>query len=50
MKIIISGVLIYLIWAFIYHKRDKSLTFPVILEYLLIAVLAITLVMAAFLS
>jgi len=41
MKILIIAVLIYLIWALIHHKRDKSLTFPVFIEYLLTALLSI---------
>ncbi|MBU1032107.1 hypothetical protein KKE03_04290 [Patescibacteria group bacterium] len=42
------GILIYLIWALIHHKRDKSLTLIIFLEYLLTAVLAIILVLGMF--
>lgn len=34
---------IYLAWALIYHKIDKSLTLPIFLEYLLTAVLVLIL-------
>lgn len=44
-KILVIGVIIYLIWAILYHKKDKSLTLPIILEYLLTAVLALVLIM-----
>lgn len=36
---------IYLTWALIFHKIDKSLTLPIILEYLLTAVLVLILLM-----
>ena len=39
-KILIIGVLIYLVWALVHHKRNKSLTLSIFLEYLLTAVLA----------
>lgn len=41
MKIaIISGViLVYLFWALQHHHRDKSLTWEIILEYILTAAL-----------
>lgn len=39
--ILIVGILIYLVWAFAHHKRDKSLTLPVFLEYLLTAALVL---------
>lgn len=42
-KILGIGILIYLVWALIYHKRDKSLTLPILLEYLLTAVLVLIL-------
>lgn len=44
LKILIIGVLVYLIWALFHHKRDKSLTFPVLLEYLLTAILVLVLI------
>jgi len=37
------GILIYLIWALIHHKKDKSLTKAIYLEYLLTALLSIIL-------
>lgn len=43
MKILAMGILIYLTWALIHHKRDKSLTFPIFIEYLLTALLSIIL-------
>ena len=43
LNILIIGVLIYLAWALFHHKRDKSLTLEVLLEYLLTAVLVLIL-------
>lgn len=43
LKILLIGVLIYLLWALIHHKKDKSLTLAILLEYLLIAVLVLVL-------
>lgn len=45
LKILTIGVLIYLIWALIHHKRSKSLTLSVYLEYLLTAALALILLL-----
>lgn len=45
LKIVTIGILIYLIWALFYHKHDKSLTLPVLLEYVLTAVLVWILVL-----
>ena len=45
MNILVSGSLIYLLWAIFYHQRDKSLTFAVFIEYLLVAILSIVLLM-----
>ena len=45
LKILAIGILIYLIWALLHHKRDKSLTLPILLEYLLTAVLVLILLM-----
>lgn len=42
-SILIIGILIYLIWAAVHHKRDKSLTLEVFLEYLLTAALSLIL-------
>lgn len=44
-KILGAGILIYLIWAILHHKRDKSLTLPILLEYLLTAVLVLILIL-----
>ena len=45
MPLLIIGIscFLYLIWALIYHKLDKSLTLPIILEYVLTAALVLTL-------
>lgn len=45
LKILISGILIYLIWALIHHKQDRSLTFATFVEYLLTAALALILLL-----
>lgn len=45
LKVLVIGILIYLIWAIMYHKKDKSLTLSLILEYLLFAALALILLM-----
>lgn len=49
MKVLLVGVLIYLIWALLHHKKDKSLTFAIFIEYLLTAFLSIVLVMGVLL-
>lgn len=43
-KILILGIIIYLIWALIHHRKDKSLTITVFLEYVLTAVLVLILI------
>lgn len=43
LKILGTGILIYLLWAILHHRRDKSLTLPILLEYLLTAVLVLIL-------
>lgn len=45
MNILVLGSFIYLLWAIIYHRRDKSLTFAIFIEYLLVAILSIVLLM-----
>lgn len=45
LNILVIGVLIYLAWALWHHKKDKSLTFVVLLEYLLTAALVLILVL-----
>lgn len=47
LNILTIGILIYLIWALIHHKRDKSLTLPILLEYVLTAVLVFILILGA---
>lgn len=42
---LIFSCLLYLGWALIYHKKDKTLTFAIWSEYLLIALLSIILLM-----
>jgi len=49
LKLIFLGTLAYLIWALIHHKRDKSLTLPILLEYLLVAALALVVSLAVLL-
>ncbi|MBI2086508.1 hypothetical protein HYT74_04150 [Candidatus Daviesbacteria bacterium] len=43
--ILTAGAIIYLIWALIFHHRDKSLTLAIFLEYVLIAALVLILLM-----
>lgn len=45
MNILIISILIYLIWALIHHRRDKSLTLPIFMEYVLTAVLVLALLL-----
>lgn len=45
LKILGIGILVYLIWAIFHHRRGKSLTFPILLEYLLTAVLVLVLLL-----
>ncbi len=44
-NILLIGAIIYLVWAIIHHKKDKSLTYSLYLEYLLTAVLTLILLM-----
>ena len=46
-QILTIGILVYLIWALVHHKRDKSLTLPILLEYVLTAVLVFILILGA---
>lgn len=43
LNILTIGILIYLVWALVHHRRDKSLTLGIYLEYVLTAVLALML-------
>lgn len=45
LNILTIGILIYLIWALVHHRRDKSLTLSILVEYLLTALLSIILLM-----
>lgn len=45
LEILLIGVLIYLIWAILHHKKDRSLTLTILFEYLLTAVLALILLL-----
>lgn len=45
LKILLIGILIYLIWAFIFHKKNKSLAWPIFLEYVLTATLVLVLLL-----
>lgn len=44
LNILTFGVLVYLIWALLHHKKDKSLTLGIFMEYLLTAALVFILV------
>ncbi len=44
LRILGTGILVYLIWAIMHHKRDKSLTYVILLEYLLTAFLVFILI------
>lgn len=48
MKVLIIIVLGYLIWALWHHRRDKSLTWPILMEYLLIALLVLILILGIY--
>lgn len=45
LQVLALGVFIYLVWAFFHHKKDKSLTLTVYLEYLLTAALSLILLL-----
>ena len=45
---LIIAVLIYLAWALMYHRKDKSLTLTVCLEYVLTAALALIIILGLF--
>lgn len=47
--LLIIATVSYLIWAIIHHRRDKSLTLNTFLEYLLTAILALTLLIGVLL-
>ena len=43
LKLLLFGIVIYLFWAVIYHKKDKSLTLTIFIEYVLTAALVLIL-------
>ncbi len=43
LKILSIGALIYLLWAIFHHKKHKSLTFTIFIEYVLTAILVLVL-------
>lgn len=43
-KILSIGVLIYMLWALFHHKKTKSLTFTIFIEYVLLAILVLVIV------
>lgn len=45
LKILTIGVLFYLAWALWHHKRSKSLTLTIFIEYFLTAALVLILLM-----
>lgn len=45
LRILVVGILIYLLWAILHHKKDKSLTLEVLVEYLLTAILVLILIL-----
>lgn len=44
-QILIAGIIVYLIWALFHHRKDKSLTLSILLEYVLTAVLVLILIL-----
>ena len=44
LRILIVAILLYLLLAILHHKKDKSLTLPIFLEYLLTAALSLILI------
>jgi len=45
LRILLIGVLLYLVFAIWHHKKDKSLTFPIFIEYLLTTILVLVIFM-----
>ncbi len=45
LKILALGVTAYLLFAMIHHRKNKSLTLDIFMEYLLISVLVLVLLM-----
>ena len=40
-QLLLIAALLYLAWALLHHRRDKSLTLAVYIEYLLTAILVL---------
>lgn len=49
-NILIIAILAYLVWALVHHKKDKSLTLEVFIEYLLTAALSLVLLLGVIYS
>ena len=45
LRILLIGILLYLAFAIYHHKKDKSLTFPIFIEYLLTTILVLVIFM-----
>ena len=45
LEVLIITILSYLLWALWHHRRDKSLTYAIFIEYLLTASLVLVLLM-----
>lgn len=43
--ILLVAVGLYLVWALIHHRHDKSLTLPIFIEYVLTAALGLILLL-----
>ncbi len=48
LSIIIIAILVYLIWALWHHRRDKSLTWLILMEYILLAGLVLILILGIY--
>ena len=48
LNILIIAILIYLVWAIWHHRRDKSLTWPILMEYILLAGLVLILILGIY--
>ncbi len=49
-NILLIAIVLYLTWAIWHHRRDKSLTLEVFIEYLLTAVLSLVLLLGVIYS
>ncbi|KKQ60221.1 MAG: hypothetical protein US80_C0001G0054 [Candidatus Daviesbacteria bacterium GW2011_GWA2_38_17] len=48
LNILIIAILIYLVWAIWHHRRDKSLTLVILMEYILLAGLVLILILGIY--